>query len=291
MMTSADSSDMIPDDRSGLRANCADCFALCCTAFGFQRSADFPIDKPAGVPCLNLADDFSCTIHASLRARGFGGCTVFDCFGAGQHVSQNLFGGTSWRERPDTRTEMFTTFAVVRQLHEMLWYLIEAIGRTTVPELSDPAVQLQSEILRILAREASEVRASDVERIRAEVRQVLIDVSAEVRGGYEADAGGNDVHPAADLAGRDLRVRRLCGADLRGASLIAADLRRVDLTDVDLLGADLRDTRLEGADLSDALFLTQAQVNAARGDEATRLPTTLDRPRHWIEQRSVITAG
>ena len=130
-MTFADSSYVPTDVRSALRANCADCFALCCTAFGFQRSADFPIDKPAGTPCSNLTDDFSCSIHDSLRPRGFRGCTVFDCFGAGQYVSQTLFGGTSWSERPDTSADMFSTFAVVRQLHEMLWYLVEAAERTT----------------------------------------------------------------------------------------------------------------------------------------------------------------
>jgi hypothetical protein len=284
-MTPIDPSDATTDGRSTLRANCADCFALCCTAFGFQRSADFPINKPARTPCLNLADDFSCSIHDSLRARGFRGCTVFDCFGAGQYVSQDLFGGTSWRERPDTSAEMFSTFAVVRQLHEMLWYLVEAAERATTSVLSGLAAQLRSEILRTLDGDASEILASDVERIRAEVRRTLIEVSEEARGGYAASAKpdvGDDLHPSADLVGRDLRPIRLCGADLRGAYLIAADLRRGDLAGVDLLGADLRDARLEGADLSNALFLTQLQVDAAQGDDTTVLPAALSRPRHWL---------
>ena len=51
--------------------------------------------------------------------------------------------------------------------------------------------------------------------------------------------------------------------------------------DVDLLGADLRDADLRGCDLSTALFLTQPQVNSARGDASTRLPTGLARPGHW----------
>jgi hypothetical protein len=283
-MTFTDSSDVPRDNRSALRANCADCFALCCTAFGFQRSADFPITKPAGTPCLNLTDTFSCSIHDSLRARGFRGCTVFDCFGAGQYVSQNLFGGTSWKERPDTSADMFSTFAVVRQLHEMLWYLVEAAELATIPELSGPVKQLRSEILRTLHGDVAEILASDVERIRVEVRQTLIEVSEEVRGGYAAGAEADmsqDLHPSADLVGRDLRSFRLCGADLRGAYLIAADLRRGDLPGVDLLGADLRDARLGGADLSNALFLTQLQVDAAQGDGATVLPPALKLPQHW----------
>jgi uncharacterized protein YjbI with pentapeptide repeats len=281
-MTSTDPSNPTADDRSALRANCTACFALCCTAFGFQRSADFPVDKPAGTPCHNLADDFSCSVHNSLRARGFRGCTVFDCFGAGQFVSQNLFGGTSWKERPDTSAAMFATFAVVRQLHEMLWYLVEAAERAAEPE---PVVVLRSEILGILGGDASEILASEVEAIRSRVRQALIDVSEEARGGFAAGGethAGDDLRPSTDLVGRDLRSIRLCGADLRGAYLIAADLRRTDLSGVDLLGADLRDARLEGADLSNALFLSQPQLNAARGDDTTILPLALSRPPHWL---------
>jgi hypothetical protein len=36
-----------------------------------------------------------------------------------------------------------------------------------------------------------------------------------------------------------------------------------------------------GADLTGALFLTQAQLNAARGDQATALSSALPRPSHW----------
>jgi uncharacterized protein YjbI with pentapeptide repeats len=51
----------------------------------------------------------------------------------------------------------------------------------------------------------------------------------------------------------------------------------------DLIGADLREADLRGADLSGALFLSQAQLNAALGDPRTRLPRTVARPSHWGE--------
>jgi hypothetical protein len=38
---------------------------------------------------------------------------------------------------------------------------------------------------------------------------------------------------------------------------------------------------LGAADLSRSLFVTQFQVNAARGDARTRLPPVLRRPEHW----------
>ncbi|MFJ6350796.1 pentapeptide repeat-containing protein [Streptomyces sp. NPDC092046] len=54
-----------------------------------------------------------------------------------------------------------------------------------------------------------------------------------------------------------------------------------DLSLADLIGADLRDADLSGADLTGALFLTQPQLNAARGDAATRLSDGFARPAHW----------
>lgn len=270
--------------RQSLRADCSTCFALCCTAFGFSRSADFPIDKPAGSPCRNLADDFSCTIHDRLRPRGFRGCTVFDCFGAGQNVSQKLFGGTSWVDDPDTKAEMFSTFAAVRQLHEMLWYLAEAQAKTFDPDTSTRALDLRLTIERVIGGTSAEVLALDLQRLHARVRETLVDVSEEVRAGYRAlgdDLLDAALRPGADLMGRTLRGRRLCGADLRGAYLIAADLRGSDLSGVDLLGADLRDARLDGADLSRALYVTQPQLNAASGDIDTAVPADLEAPPHW----------
>lgn len=271
-------------DRESLRPDCRNCFALCCTAFGFSRSADFAVDKPAGSPCRNLEPDFSCGIHGTLRSRGFRGCTVFDCFGAGQAVSQSLFGGVSWRENPDSKPGMFAAFKVMRQLHEMLWYLAEAQTRTFDPDAARAVKELGGTVGRFTAGSAADLIDLDLEAIRSEVRRVLMNISEEARASYFA--GGDDhldpeLHPGADLMGKNLSRRRLCGADLRGAYLIAADLRGSDLCGVDLLGADLRDARLEGADLSGALYVTQPQLNAARGNHETRLPRGLAAPPYW----------
>lgn len=271
-------------ERQSLRPDCANCFALCCTAFGFSRSADFALDKPAGSPCQNLASDFSCTIHDRLRPRGFRGCTVFDCFGAGQNVSQGFFAGKSWLERPETKDGMFSAFKAARQLHEMLWYLAEAQSRTFDPDLSAGAGQLRATIEHSVSGELSALLSLDLQELHAQVRTLLIEVSEEVRASYFAagdDHLVSELKAGADLMGRALRSRRLCGADLRGAYLIAADLRDSDLAGVDLLGADLRDARLEGADLSKALYVTQPQLNAARGSHATLLPPDMAVPSHW----------
>ena len=66
-----------------LRADCASCFALCCVGLTFIASVDFPVDKPAGEPCVNLTPAHRCGVHASLRSRGYAGCVSYDCIGAG----------------------------------------------------------------------------------------------------------------------------------------------------------------------------------------------------------------
>src|SRR5689334_10116310 len=110
-----------------LRADCSRCVGLCCVALPLTRSADFALDKPAGVPCRHLVTDFRCGIHDRLRPAGFAGCTVFDCFGAGQRVAQELFAGHDWRDGPEIARPMFAAFAWLRVLHEVLWHLAEAL--------------------------------------------------------------------------------------------------------------------------------------------------------------------
>ncbi|MFE2228373.1 pentapeptide repeat-containing protein [Streptomyces kronopolitis] len=261
-----------------LRSDCASCFGLCCVALPFAASADFALDKDAGTPCPNLRTDFRCGIHTRLRERGFSGCTVFDCFGAGQKVSQVTFGGRDWRGAPETARQMFEVFPVMRQLHELLWYLSEAL---TLPAARPvhAALRAAREKTEGLTRGgARELAALDVPAHREEVNALLLRTSELVRA---AVPGRKKQRRGADLMGARLKGADLRGACLRGARLIAADLTGADLRTADLIGADLRDARLAGADLTGALFLTQAQIDAARGDAATALPSSLIRPAHW----------
>jgi hypothetical protein len=264
------------DRRVELRADCSRCAGLCCVALPFARSADFAIDKPAGMPCRHLRDDDRCGIHDRLRPEGFPGCEVFDCFGAGQQVVQVTFGGRSWRDGDDVAGPMFAAFDILRSVHEMRWYLADAATR----ELGDvlrQSVAAAAERLAAVSGESSErLAALDVDALRREVGDLLGRVSAAVRNGV----GGRSLR-GQDLVGRDLRREALRGADLRGALLIGADLRRADLRVADLLGADLRGADLRGSDLGDALYLTTPQLTAARGDDATRIPESIPRPGGW----------
>ncbi|MEU1471361.1 pentapeptide repeat-containing protein [Streptomyces sp. NPDC005761] len=265
--------------RAALRADCGNCFGLCCVALTLTRSADFAVNKEAGDPCRNLTDDFRCGIHTRLRTEGFAGCTVYDCFGAGQKVSAETFGGRDWRAAPESARQMFQVFPVVRQLHELLWYLTEAASLAPARSLHGEIRRSLEETERLTRLDADAFADLDVAAHRDGVAALLARTSELVRA--TAPRKKKRSHRGADLIAARLGGADLRGADLRGAYLIAADLAGADLRLADLIGADFRDADLSGADLAGALFVTQSQLNAAKGNGATRLPSSLNRPAHW----------
>lgn len=251
-----------------LVSDCSHCFGLCCVLLPFSADSGFGVDKPSGTPCLNLLEDDRCRIHATLREDGWPGCTVFECFGAGQQVSQVTYGGVSWREQ-DNLGEMAAVLSVMRQLHEMLAHLAEVRRRSPAPA----ADATYDELLALTHADAATLLRADLEQVRERVSPVLREATVRLHG------PGRPMPD--DLAGADLRGQDLVRADLRGALLIAADLRGADLARADLLGADLRDADVRGARLAEAWFLSQAQLNTTAGDTATTIPAHLGRPGHW----------
>ena len=261
-----------------LRADCSRCAALCCVVPGFARSSDFAIDKPPVTPCPHLQFDHRCGIHASLRDLGFAGCTVYDCFGAGQRVTQDTFGGSSWREDPDLLAPMAEVFPQVRLLHEVLRYLVEARELPGTGPLRDGIDAAIAETDALAALPYADLAHVDAESHRAAMAPLLLRASELAR---EVATQDRAEHRGADLVGAQWAGRDLRGAGLRGCVLVGADLRRADLRGADLIGADLRGADLRGADLRGALFLVQQQLDGARGDAATRLPDGFRRPSHW----------
>ena len=279
MSKSREHTGSAPDrGRPDLRADCASCFALCCVAPAFSASADFAINKPAGQACRHLQPDFRCGIHKSLRENGFRGCTVYDCFGAGQQVSQVTFGGQSWRQAPHTAKLMFEVFPIVRDLHELSWYLTEALTLQAAGRLHEELSLALRETDRLAQGSPQTLLELDVAEHRRDVNVLLLQTSENARSGIQ--------HTKTDYRGADLIGAKLEGADLRGASLrgaylIGADLRRADLRLADVIGADLRGADLGGANLTGSLFLIQSQLDSAKGNDDTRLSPSFVRPAHW----------
>lgn len=268
--------------RHSLQADCQSCFGLCCTALNIVASSDFAINKPAGTPCPNLQDNYSCHIHSQLRETGFKGCTVFDCLGAGQQVSQVTFHGQDWRQSREHADKMFRVFPIMEQLYEMIAYVAEALSYQVDNMLYEQLIAQLKHLQQTIAQDADTLLALDMVAIRMPINALLLQTSEQIRQhSVKGKASRNLNQRGADWMGKNLKGKDLRATDLRGSYLIAANLQDANLQGVDFIGADLRDTNLRGADLSTSLFLTQMQINAAQGDRSTKLPSYIKRPAHW----------
>ncbi|MGE1100633.1 pentapeptide repeat-containing protein [Peribacillus simplex] len=259
-----------------LRADCENCFGLCCVALPYAKSADFAFDKDGGTPCSNLQSDYRCGIHENLRAKGFRGCTVYECFGAGQKVSQITYDGNDWRDNPASAKEMFDVFPIMQQLHEMLCYLNEALNLVDAKPLHRDLQAAFEDTEYLTKQSPKSLLELNVPAHRATVNDLLLRTSELVRAKVSFNKNKNQkkqnkIGRGSDLIGAKLRRADLRGANLRGALFIASDLRE----------ADMRVTDLIGADLTGSFFITQAQVNSAKGDMHTKLPLSLSIPDHW----------
>lgn len=292
MFQNQEYSGSLPNKSSlNLQSDCEKCFGLCCVALPYSASADFATDKDAGNPCQNLRDDFRCGVHDNLRQLGFRGCTVYDCFGAGQQVSQVTYSGRDWQQAPDSAKQMFEVFPIMRQLYELLWYLSEALTLEPARQIHADLSSALEETTRLTYLSPDSLVKLDVAAHRAHINVLLLRTSELVRDEARRKHKGPPVSHKVEGRGVDLIGANLKGADLRyanlrGAYLIAADLRGANLRAADLIGADFRDANLCGADLTESIFLTQAQLNAAKGNVDTKLPPSLVHPLHWLSASS-----
>lgn len=160
-----------------LKADCSACVGLCCVVPPFDAAQGFGFDKPAETPCQHLCDDFTCGIHTQLVDRGFRGCTVFDCHGAGQRVTQ-MFPGQDWTQSADTAQRMFAAYSAMRQLHETL-----ALLQTAQVHVADARLQAQVEAIEQLCKHTP-VEALQPDQVRRDALALLRspEISGALRG-------------------------------------------------------------------------------------------------------------
>lgn len=164
-----------------LKPDCEKCCGLCCVAPAFAVSSDFAINKPPGKPCPKLTSDFRCSIHEQLRPEGFPGCIAYDCFGAGQKVTQLTFEGKTWRNSPEIAEQMFEVFGVMQQLHSMLRYLAEAMELEAARPLSADLQRKFDEIQGLNEGRPESLSVVDLPARRREVDDLLLRASELVR--------------------------------------------------------------------------------------------------------------
>jgi len=259
------------------KIDCSQCSGLCCTALFFSKTDGFPENKIAGKPCSKLMDNYSCNIHHELEMRKMKGCMGYDCFGAGQYVTQNIYKGDTWKTLKDKSREIFDVFTMVFQLYQIRYFLEEARTIITAKELWSDIESLINENEELCNSTAENIVEIDIEKYRNKVNILLREVCNSITMCFEKS--NNKV--ATDLFGRNFKNRNMSGLDLSMKLLIATNFDGCKLDGTIFLGADTRDTNFSNADLREAVFLTQQQINSSKGNRNTKLPKHLDYPITW----------
>lgn len=161
-----------------LQSDCSQCAALCCVTFEFEVSDDFAIGKPANTACPNLDGRGQCKVHDKLEDLGFRGCAVFECYGAGQRVTQELFGGRTWQEEVPLIQPMAERFRQVRRLHELL-VLLEAAAALSLPQ--EEEAERVSRVAQVDALVAGQASDDAIDQIGKEVHGFLRSLQRHVR--------------------------------------------------------------------------------------------------------------
>lgn len=258
------------------RIDCDRCCGLCCTALYFSKFDGFPSDKAAGVPCSNLDGGFRCLIHQKLQARHMKGCLAYDCCGAGQLVASLYSEQRS--TVPSIAQEMFDVFVKAYYLQQMRWYLSEVLTLPPARALWDEAGSYMNELRHLLESSPQGILDFNMEILGIKVSRLL-------RNSWEMTkvqaAPLKETAEKKDLMGHHFKRAKLNGTDFSSALLIAANLEDCGLAGCNFLGADMRDANIKNADLRDSIFLTQGQLNGARGNMNTCIPEHLITPPEW----------
>lgn len=226
---------------------------------------------------MHLQKDFRCQIHNELEHRNLKGCIGYDCFGAGQHVTQTIYAKQTWQSMPQSTKEIFDVFVVVFQLYQMRYFLLESMIIDPAKSLKGNISELLEENVMICNSHPSAILSFDIEDYRRRVNILLKQVCRLLQ---ESMRYQSKDHPS-DFAGRNFAYKDMRGLDLSTKLLIAAKFNHCVFDGAIFIGADMRDTDLSDADLKEAVFLSQGQINAARGNKNTKLPPYLDYPITW----------
>ncbi|MCK7611380.1 hypothetical protein [Roseibium sediminicola] len=165
-----------------LKPDCAACAALCCVVFAFDRSESFAIDKAAGEVCPNLDGCGRCRVFDDRDRLGFHGCISYDCHGAGQVVTQEVFTGRSWRDDAALTERMGAALSVLRQVHEHL-LLLETAGNLPLETVErDRLSELKTSLAPEVPWTETSLQDFPLESTIREVRAFLIGLRRHVAG-------------------------------------------------------------------------------------------------------------
>ena len=163
---------------SSFRSDCSSCCGLCCVVPDLLAVQGFRVDKAAETPCVHLNALHHCSIHATRAIHGYAVCEIFDCFGAGQWITQRLFGGAKWTDSPDIAHQMFAAYR-----HWVPRFEAAALLEASLPHVRDEAIGMITERIKALTTAATQICQTDARRLRSHTL-------AMIRSALRADATG-----------------------------------------------------------------------------------------------------
>lgn len=266
-----------PRKLNQLKGDCEKCSGLCCTALFFSKGDGFPENKGAGKPCSKLDKNYRCKIHHELKERHLKGCIGYDCFGAGQHVTQNLYQRETWQTLKEQSQEIFDVFIMIAQLFQIRYFLEESILIVQSKALLNDIQGLIDENEALCNATPQAILDIDINRYRSKVNITLKQVCDYVLKPFK----GSHNKLITGFIGKNFSSRDMSGLDLSMKLLIAANFDGCIFNGAVFLGADTRDANFSNADLREAVFLTQGQINSAKGNRNAKLPPYLAYPVTW----------
>ncbi|MHC1735660.1 MAG: pentapeptide repeat-containing protein [Erysipelotrichaceae bacterium] len=206
------------------------------------------------------------------------GCLAYDCFGAGQKATRLFPQNVNWMTHPNQAYEIFSVFHILFQLHQYLWYLLEAMkivqDESTIREIE----LLMDENQRVTGLDPKRLIEFDLGVYKSRVDGILKEVILRNHPNRYKETKNKD------YLGKNFKGINLDNSDFTMSLLIGANLEGCKLDGANFLGADLRDAIIKNTNLSESLFLTQMQINSAIGNKQTILPIRLVRPTSWDDQ-------
>lgn len=271
--------NIIVEDRNEsdrLISDCSRCSGLCCIALYCFQSDGFPQNKSIGKPCINLMSDFKCRIHNDLESMGMKGCIGYDCFGAGQYLTEEVYGGLTWKTQPERTKEICDLFVFMYRIFQLRFFLYESEKLTSSEKLLPEINQLLQENDAMSKFSIKEMLQYPIDSYQDKVNYVLKKSCVELSKFLGAK---NSIET--NFLNQNFKGKDFSGFDFNTKVLIASNFQNCKFSGATFIGTDTRDANFDGADLREAVFLSQGQINAAKGSHRTKLPKHLKYPVTW----------
>ncbi len=179
------------------------------------------------------------------------GCLGYDCLGAGQFAVQ---------KNVPANQDMFAVYRKLFSLHQMLWYLGEALLQKETASFHGELQMLIQTLDTVRRQPWKTVLTADIDSLHEQTNRLLKKTMQQKQLRHPSP----HKHPM----GKRFTNKRLRSTDFSMKSLLAADLSGCDLQGSCFLGSDMRDCRIAAgtADFTKGPAMSRAEAVQAVGE-------------------------